>query len=220
MPSLPLRRLEFAALLSYTPREGGQTGEQSRDLMRALKNGRVAGSPPTPLANIIAGFIVNNTATAEPVSSFLRPNAVLVPVPRSSLRKEGSLWVPDQLANSMVQAGLGGRAARLLVRTEAIPKAAISISSSRPTALNHFQTLAVQKDLLPTSEILLVDDVVTSGAALLGSANKILESFPNTPIRGFAAMRTVSNSSEFERITHPVVGSIALRPNGLCYRQP
>ena len=163
---------------------------------------------------------MNNAATLEPVTSFLRPNAVLVPVPKSALWKEGSLWVPDQLASSMVQVGLGRRATRLLVRTEAIPKAATSISSNRPTALKHYQTLAVQKDIMPIPEIVLVDDVVTSGAALLGSANRLLESYRTTPIRGFAAIRTISDSSLFEKITHPVVGSIALRPNGRCHRQP
>ena len=220
LPSLRLTRLEFAALLSYTPREGGEAGERSRDLMRTLKYGRVAGSPPTPIWNTIASFIAKNAAASEPVASFLSPNAVLVPVPKSALWKEGSLWVPDQLASSMVQVGLGGRAARLLVRTEAIPKAATSISSMRPTALKHYETLAVQKDLMPTPEIVLIDDVVTTGAALLGSANKLIESYPDTPIRGFAAIRTMSDPSLFEKITHPVVGSITLRPNSLCTRRP
>jgi predicted amidophosphoribosyltransferase len=220
MPSLRLTRLEFASLLSYTPREGGQTGEQSRDLMRALKYGRVTGSPPTPFSSTIASFITNNAGALEPLTSFLSPDAVLVPVPKSALWKEGSLWVPDQLANFMVKVGLGGRAARLLVRTEAITKAATSISSNRPTAIEHYRTLAVQKDLMPIPEIVLVDDVVTTGSALLGSSNRLLESYPTASIKGFAAIRTMSNPSQFKKITDPVVGSIALRSNGLCRRQP
>jgi predicted amidophosphoribosyltransferase len=188
--------------------------------MLALKDGRLIGSLPVPFSSTIASFIMNNAATLEPLTSFLSPNAVLVPVPKSALWKEGSLWVPDQLASSMVQVGLGGRAARLLVRTEAIPKAATSISSERPTALKHYQTLVVQKDLLPTPEIVLVDDVVTTGAALLGSANRLLESYPDSPIRGFAAIRTISDSSRFEKVTHPVVGDIVLRSNGLSRRRP
>src|SRR2546427_3956660 len=135
--------------------------------MRTLKYGRVIGSPPTAIWDFIASFSVNNAATLEPLTSFLSPNAVLVPVPKSALWNEGSLWVPDQLARSMAQVGLGGRAARLLLRTEAIPKAATSISSERPNALKHYQTLAVQQDLVPPPEIVLVDDVVTTGSALL-----------------------------------------------------
>jgi hypothetical protein len=188
--------------------------------MLALKDGRLTGSPPVSFTTVVASMIKNNAASQGPLGSFISPTAVLVPVPKSSLWKVGSLWVPDQLAGSMVQVGLGGRAARLLVRTEAIPKAATSISSNRPTALKHYQTLAVQKDLMPTPEIVLVDDVVTSGAALLGSANRLLESYPSIPIKGFAAIRTVSDPSQFEKITHPVVGQIKLRPNGLCDRRP
>ncbi len=188
--------------------------------MRALKDGRVTGTPPTPFTSMIASFIVNNAAALEPVNSFFSPNAVLVPVPKSALWKDGSLWVPDQLANSMVQVGVGERVSRLLVRTEAIPKAATSISSNRPNAVRHYQTLTVQMDLMPIPEIVLVDDVVTSGAALLGSANRLLESYPTTPIRGFAAIRTISDPSRFEKITHPVVGSITLRSSGRCRRQP
>ena len=219
MQSLRLNQLRYAALLSYTPHEGGEIGQQSRDLMRALKNGWLVGSPPAPLTSTIASLLAH-TAAPDPVASFVGPNAVLVPVPKSALWDEGSLWVPDQLANSMAQVGLGARAARLLVRTEAIPKAATSISSARPDALRHYRTLAVQKDLLPVPEIVLIDDVVTTGAALLGSANRVLESYPDAVVRGFAAIRTVSNSSQFERVIHPVVGTIALHSNGRCSRRP
>jgi predicted amidophosphoribosyltransferase len=188
--------------------------------MLALKDGRLMGSPPEPFSSTIASFIKTNAAALEPVTSFLHPNAVLVPVPKSALWKEDSLWVPDQLASSMVQVGLGARAARLLIRTEAIPKAATSISSERPRALRQYQTLRVQKDLEPAPEIVLVDDLLTTGAALLGSANRLRDSYPTTPIKGFAAIRTISDASQFEKITHPVSGSITLRPDGRCTRRP
>lgn len=189
-------------------------------MMRTLKYGRMMGSPPKVVWDAIADFIADNAATLEPLTSFLRPNAVLVPVPRSVLWSEGSLWVPDQLASSMVHVGLGRRAARLLLRTVAIPKAATSISSMRPNAVKHFETLVVQTNLEPPSEILLIDDVVTTGSTLLGSANRLRDSYPTTPIRGFAAMRAVSDAFQFERITHPVVGEIRLLSNGRCKRRP
>lgn len=178
------------------------------------------GSPPMVIWDWIAAFMVNNAATLEPLTSFLSPNAVLVPVPKSALWNEGSLWVPNQLANSMAQVGLGARAARLLSRAVAIPKAATSISSERPNARKHYQTLAVQQELAPPQEIVLVDDVVTTGSTLLGSANRLLESYPTTPIKGFAVIRTISDPSQFEKITHPLVGTIVLRSNGLCRRRP
>lgn len=59
----------------------------------------------------------------------------------------------------------------------------------------------------------MIDDVVTRGATLLGVANKLADMFPNAHIRGFAAMRTITNSKEFVSINAPCVGTITLRGN-------
>ncbi len=223
LPSLRSTRLEFASFLSYIPREGGgHLGDQSHDMMRILKDGRMIGSPPAPLSDLIAGLIRSGVPEVADIASMFSHTAVLVPVPKSSLFKEGSLWVPEQIANSFVRSGLGGRSARLLTRTRAIAKAATSLSSgrSRPTALDHLQTLSVQKELRSPVEIVLIDDVVTTGSTLLGCANKLLESYPSIPIKGFAAMRAVSNPSDFKRTLDPIIGSITLRSDGRCHRQP
>ena len=223
LPSLRLTKLEFASILSYIPREGGgDLGDQSRDMMRILKDGRMIGSPPAPLADLIVSLIKSGVPGVADIASLFRPTTLLVPVPKSSLFKEGSLWVPEQIANSFVRSGLGDRSARLLSRTRAIAKAATSLSSGRPrpTAIEHIQTLSVQTELTSAEEIVLIDDVVTTGSTLLGCANKLLESYPSTPIRGFAAMRAVSNPLDFKHTLDPVVGSITLRSGGHCHRQP
>ena len=220
MQSLRLPQLDFASLLAYTPRLGGELGQQSRDLMHALKDGRLTGTPPISMSVRIADRIKKGSVSFGLFSPFLKPSAVLVPVPKSSLQREGSLWVPQQLAGALVQAGLGARVGTLLLRTEPIPKAATSIPSERPTASKHYMTLSVQKDLSPTPEILLVDDVVTTGAALLGSANRLHESYPGVPIRGFAAIRTITNPTELTKTTQPIVGTITLRDDGWCLRRP
>jgi hypothetical protein len=167
LPSLVSTKLEFASLLAYIPREGGgDLGDQSRDVMRILKDWRMTGSPPRPPSDLIVSLIKSGVPEVADIASMLTPTAVLVPVPKSSLFTEGSLWVPEQIADSLVQSGLGGRSARLLTRTRAIPKAATSLSfgKPRPTALDHVRTLSVQKDLLPVGEVILIDDVVTTGA--------------------------------------------------------
>ena len=223
MPPLRSTTLEFASVLSYIPREGGgDLGDQSRDMMRILKDGRMIGSPPAPLSDLLARLIKSGVPDVADIASMLGPTAVLVPVPKSSLFKEGSLWVPEQIADSFVRSGLGGRSARLLTRTRAIAKAATSLSSGRPrpTALDHLQTLAVQTELRSAEEIVLIDDVVTTGSTLLGCANKLLESYPSIMIRGFAAMRAVSNPLDFRLTLDPIVGLITLRSDGHCHRKP
>ena len=128
--------------------------------MRILKDGRLIGSPPVPLSDLMVSVIKSGVPEVAYIASMLSPAAVLVPVPKSSLFKEGSLWVPDQIAISFVRSRLGGRSAHLLARTRAIAKAATSVSSGRPrpTALDHLQTLSVQTELRLPLEIVLVDD--------------------------------------------------------------
>jgi hypothetical protein len=124
------------------------------------------------------------------------------------------------LAMDLVVGGFGRRVAPLLERTEPFPKAARSLSTGRPTAPQNYQTLAVRKDLDLPTELVLVDDVVTAGATLLGSANRLHEAYPDVPIRAFAAARTLTDAFRFHRTVEPVVGSITLRPNGRTQRDP
>ncbi|MFY9717910.1 MAG: hypothetical protein WAK40_08300 [Thermoplasmata archaeon] len=188
--------------------------------MLTLKDGRLTGAPPESLPSQIAAHLRRSPATTVLFSPFLAATSVIVPVPKSSLQKEDSLWVPAQLAAALVHAGFGSRAASLLNRSEAIPKAATSDPGARPDALRHYRTLAVQKDLGTIRQILLVDDVVTSGTTLLGSANRLADAYPGVPIRCFAAMRTESDPAGLTALIDPVVGEITLRPNGKVRRRP
>jgi phosphoribosylpyrophosphate synthetase len=49
--------------------------------------------------------------------------------------------------------------------------------------------MQVQKVLSEPSNILLVDDIITRGATLLGAASRLAEAFPKAEIRAFAVMR-------------------------------
>ena len=80
--------------------------------------------------------------------------------------------------------------------------------------------MTVQKILDEPEEILLVDDIITRGSTLLGAANKLADAFPNTRIRAFAFMRTITNPSEFESIVKPCTGNITLREDGWPLRRP
>ncbi len=71
----------------------------------------------------------------------------------------------------------------------------------------------------PTN-ILLVDDLVTRRATFLGAASRIAEMYTNTNIKAFAAMRTISNGSEFSDIIDPRNGTIVLLSNGRSQRRP
>ncbi len=226
LPSLLSKPLEFGALLAYAPRPDEVVPAlqaealRSRDLVLGLKAGHTFGDPPRTVAARIALYLRSAPSSSEILAGLLRPSATLVPIPRSTLLTRGALWVPEQLAQELAKAGFGKVVATLLERTAPIPKAATSLSAERPTARRNYETLGVRRALEPPSELLLVDDVVTAGATLLGSASRLREAYPDIPIRAFAAARTVSLASRFRTTVEPVVGTIALRPDGRTQRDP
>ncbi len=126
--------------------------------------------------------------------------------------KPDTLWVPDRIARAMVANGLGREVVQCLSRAVAVPKSATSDAPNRPKPMRHFETMAIQGRISTSpTEVLLVDDIVTRGATMWGAANRLAEAFPSARIRGFAAVRTISNPNEFEDLYRPVVGTIEFR---------
>lgn len=214
-----LSQLEFSALLSYTPRGDSNAIRHSKDVMIALKKDGFVGGPPILMSQWVAQTMQRNRTTL-PFDSFFHPNTTLVPAPKSSLMQPNTLWVSQRIATALVGVGLGRDVASCLVRDKPVPKAASSIPSERPTAIEHYESMSVQGRLSKPDEILLVDDVITRGATLLGAANRLAEAFPQTRIRAFAVMRTISNPDEFDKVYEPCVGKIELRESGDTLRRP
>jgi len=132
-----------------------------------------------------------------------------------------TLWVPDRIATALAKMGIGREVVACLVRTTALRKAAWTDSSERPKPREHVDTIGVQGRISSPDEILLVDDIVTRGATLLGAANRLAEAFPAARIRAFAAMRTISDPSDFVATYEPSSGTIQYRdPTGDTLRRP
>jgi hypothetical protein len=216
-----LGKLEFGALLSYSPY--GQTGQESlsRSYRTAVKNDEfvISSSKQIPMSEFIAQSVEQRMKNL-PFAHLFKSNPVLVPTPSSSLRKADSLWVPQRIALALRNRGLGSEVAECPVRVSPLPKAATSAASNRPSAKQHYESLAVQKLLNEPESILLVDDVVTRGATLLGGANRIAEVYPKARMAAFAALRTVSNPRDFVRVYEPANGYITLLPSGGTLRRP
>jgi predicted amidophosphoribosyltransferase len=180
--------------------------------MYAIKNDSFIEDPPVLASDWIAKTLQGNMGSI-PFSAFFQPTTILVPVPKSGLTNPGSLWVPERIAAALVKRGVGKQVIACLARITPIRKAAWSGASNRPTPSEQYQTMGVQGSIseLKPKEIVLVDDIVTRGATSLGAANRLVEAFPEARIRVFAAMRTISNSSEFEALYKPVSGTITYR---------
>lgn len=131
-----------------------------------------------------------------------------------------SLWVPERIASALLRVGLGKEVFPCLIRTKAVRKSASSAPEERPHPADHYDSLDVRGRLSSVDEVVLIDDIVTRGATLMGAANKLLDVFPKAKVRAFAAIRTISNSKDFDKVYDPVKGTIILRPEGDTLRRP
>lgn len=220
-----LSDLRFASFLTYAPRHTGRTdpeADRARDWMYRIKNDRVflSETGARTVTSRHLTHLLGACIARTPLGALLGPSKTLVPVPTSGLQKRGSLWVPMLLARALVDVGLGATALPCLRRVTAVPKAAFAKPGQRPDAREHYDSLAVEAHLQAPSEIVLVDDIVTRGAQLIGAAGRLQEAFPEAEIAAFAMMRTMSYGRSFMQLRDPCVGVIRLRPDGSTDRNP
>ena len=218
-----LTKLDYGALLTYTPRGHSVKIQDAKEFMIALKNERFVEDPQNGKLVLMSEWIaktIQRNITTLPLASFFQPKTILVPTPKSSLMRPDTLWVPERIASALTKMGFGNKVISCLTRTKSVPKAASSLAKDRPKAIDHYKSMNVTRILSNPDEIILVDDVITRGATLLGAANLLANAFPETPIRAFAAMRTISNTNEFNELYDPRVGIIELQNNGETLRKP
>jgi Predicted amidophosphoribosyltransferases len=190
--------------------------------MIALKTEKFVEDPKTLKPVLMSKWVaetIQHDRGKLPFSSYFHPNAILVPTPKSSLMKPDTLWVPERIASALAKIGLG-KVLPCIRRVKSVLKSASSLPRERPTAVDHYNSFRVFGSLSEPDEIVLVDDVVTRGATLLGAANRLVEAFPKTCIRAFAVMRTISNPSEFNQLYDPCKGTIELRESDDTLRRP
>lgn len=216
-----LDQIEFGSILAYCPRGDSPREARSRQIMLMLKNDQFVRSskfPDTP--TLMMSSWIARTVREEmdklPFGHFFQSNTVLIPTPKTSLMRPDTLWVPDRIANALKDEGIG----IWVIRIKAMRKAALSQAKDRPTALDQYNSMVVDTAIARPEEILLVDDIVTRGATLLGAANRLADAYPGIRIRAFVAMRTQSKPSVFSRDYGRCIGTIKLLANGGTLRRP
>ncbi len=193
-----LSELRFASHFAYSPRGTSEPAVRSREIRDLLKQNRRV--TPSLTATELLARRVREAVDRGDYGGYFDPAAVLVPAPRSSRLLPGALWPSLELADAMIGEGLGARVLPCLERTEAVPKAAFAAPGQRPTALDHYRTIACAPSVPRPSTILLVDDILTKGATLLGSATRLRETFTDARLSAFAAMRTLGLQPDIEEL--------------------
>ena len=201
--------IEFGSLLTYSPRGSTDEEARSRTFKAKLKSDGYLEKEKTLMTEYIAQGIKNNLEKL-PFADFFKKNPILIPTPSSSLTKANTLWVPQRLATALVNNGLGEKVSSCLERTKPLRKSHTSSNTNRPKAHEHYDTMAVQKELSEPDEILLIDDFITRGATFMGAANRLADAFPKANIRAFAGIKTISKPENFKKIYDPCIGKIDL----------
>lgn len=207
---MDLSTIQFGSLFSYSPHGNSDSEMQSKKVMRSLKTDQfLVSNPPILMSDFISDTIKKYLAIL-PFAHFLQINPKLVPIPKSSLMQPGTLWVPQRLANALIRNGFGKTVEECLKRVKPLPKSATSKAEDRPKAIEHYKSIEVQTIFPESEEILLIDDVVTRGATIVGAANKLHDAFPRAHIGAFAAMRAISSPGDFKNVYDPCEGKITL----------
>lgn len=216
-----LSRLVFGSFLAYLPpgRGGGELARQSQNVTYALKQDLAYGNSGRTMSQEIARRL-EEAVPGSVLERILRPEALLVPVPRSGLLRKGDLWPSLRIAEALRACGFGTSVAPLVVRSYGVRSSATAPGTHRLWPDQHYDSMQIDRALVePPRAIVLVDDVVTRGATILGAAARLAETFPEVEILGFAVVRTVKPGSPLERIREPCVGVIDWRP-GWIERDP
>jgi hypothetical protein len=220
---LKLTELTFGSLLAYCPNDYSERGNHARMWMARIKNDYFVTEIERQKTILTSDFIaakIKQNLDQLAFKHFFGQNVALVPIPRSSLITNDTLWVPDRLAQALQKSGLGTRQC-LLTRVRTVNRSSQSAPKDRPSPNEHYNSLSAKKELEIPEQIVLVDDVITRGHTMMGAAWRIQDIYPNTPIFGFAAMRAIHNIALFKNWYDPVVGTVNYRlQEGDCIRSP
>jgi hypothetical protein len=197
-----IRSVEFGSCYVYSPRGAQPISERSRVLRARLKAGDANWLPK------YAWRVCEQALESGRIPDFFGPDVVLIPIPGSSPLVKGALWVPERLADAMVAQGLGQISWRGLKRISAVRKSATAPAGERPTVQDHYDSFAVEQNIVPPDRIVLVDDVVTKGRTLLAAATKVREAFPRAEVRAFALVRTMGLIPDIDQLIDPCVGEV------------
>jgi predicted amidophosphoribosyltransferase len=193
--------LTFASCYVYSPAGKGLICQRSR-LLRAL------------LKECDARFMTKYAARVREqarlparLGGFFLAGDVLVPVPGSAPKTRGT-WVAAELAQALVQQGLGAMTWPGLRRVRAVRKSATAAQGARPSVASHYDSFQVDPPTFHPASVVLIDDVVTRGRTLLAAASRVREAIPGVQIRAFALLRTMGLVGGVHHLLDPCRGEI------------
>lgn len=150
---------------------------------------------------------LRENVAGSPLEDFIPKDAILVPVPKSSIHLPDGLWPALRICEALIEERFGATIVRLIERETPVEESALA--ENRPRPLDHYRSFKLERSLLESSgPFVLVDDVVSRGSTMLGAACRLREAFPEAKLLCFAMARTRGHVEDIPRIMDPLVGRI------------
>jgi len=208
-------QLPFASCYVFSPTGGGPISVHSRRLRDHVK------SAEQSWIALCAARVSRQCQPGAGLEGFFHAADVLVPLPG---RKAGAVSreaVTRQLAERLMESGLGCSVWAGLARIVEVPKSATAPRGARPDLERQFESLGVvcAEGRGSVAQFMLIDDVVSRGRTMLAAAMRLREAFPRSRVRGFALLRTLGMTADVDRLLHPCIGTIRLA-RGDARREP
>jgi hypothetical protein len=205
--------------LVYATRGRSFTAICVRYVTICVKWGRVEWSSGRAWADLMVDAI--GAQAPDNIRQLFASPVTLVPVPQSGVSTQTptatTTWPSDTLCQAFCRCGLGDEVQKILRRAQAVPKAAWH-RRNRPDVDMHYRSFESLPATPTPQRLLLIDDVVTRGATLMGAARRLRETFPGVPIEAFALAR-VQGAGDIDRAAQPAIEWITRTPTG-CVRLP
>jgi hypothetical protein len=196
-----IERVDFASCYVYSPTGDGAICARSRLLRALLKDADAR------FMVKYAGRVHQQTESPALLAGFFLSGDVLVPVPRSAPKVAGT-WAAAELAQALVQQGVGSATWFGLHRIRAVRKSATAAKGCRPSVARHYDSFRLEPPALRPRSLVLIDDVITKGRTLFAAAARLREAFPDARIRAFALLRTAGLFTDIESLLEPCRGEI------------
>jgi predicted amidophosphoribosyltransferase len=219
-PSFP-PSLRFASLAIYPqkPHLTQRQKEAAAFIVSGVKRDAVTRtSPQRSIIELTVERLVQRIPGSR-LEGFFDGAWALVPMPGSAAYAKANSVTPTRsICRAMHASGLGERVLPILRRVQTVQKSAFSSPSERPSAVAHFESMAVELPLheAPPARVLLVDDVVTRGATAMGAAARLRASFPEVTVALFTIARLDPMTEAFY---DPCVGVITIQADGSQVRR-
>jgi hypothetical protein len=203
----------FASCYVYSPAGNGAICERSRLLRALLKecNSR--------FMTKYAVRVREQARLPACLGGFFLAGDVLVPVPGSAPKLRG-IWAAGDLAQALVQQGLGAMTWPGLHRIHAVRKSATAAQGARPSVALHYASFQMDPPPFHPAGVVLIDDVVTKGRTLLAAASRVRDTMPGVQVRAFALLRTKGLVTGVEHLLEPCRGEIRWTAEGDALRIP